>query len=47
MHVATWWIQTNQLDHFKKSDKNKADYFTRKINCSIQLGIFFKREQYS
>ncbi len=23
MHVATWWIQTNQLDHFKKATKIK------------------------
>ncbi len=35
MQVATWWIQTHQLDHFEKSDKNKAAYFTRNINCFI------------
>ncbi len=23
MHVATWWIQTNQLDHFEKATKIK------------------------
>lgn len=24
MEVATWWIQTHQLDHFVKADKIKA-----------------------
>ena len=24
MKVATWWIQTHQLDHFVKADKIKA-----------------------
>ena len=23
MHVATWWIQTHQLDHFEKATKIK------------------------
>ncbi|WP_159822961.1 DUF6500 family protein [Colwellia sp. 20A7] len=24
MEVATWWIQTHQLDHFEKADKIKT-----------------------
>ena len=24
MQVATWWIQTHQLDHFEKANKIKA-----------------------